>query len=76
MNLQKVSKETFKQIDEVVLMLESLFQNQILGIYLYGSAINGGLQPNSDIDILVVINKSISLATRESLTKQLLKFSA
>lgn len=75
MELHKVSKETFKQIDEVVLMLESLFQNRILGIYLYGSAINGGLRPNSDIDILVVINKSISLAARESLTKQLFKFS-
>ena len=29
MELHKVSNETLKQIDEVISMLESLFQNQI-----------------------------------------------
>ncbi|TVP42846.1 MAG: aminoglycoside nucleotidyltransferase ANT(9), partial [Halomonas sp.] len=39
-----------KQAQSVV---ENLLGDSIVGIYLFGSAVAGGLKPNSDVDILV-----------------------
>jgi predicted nucleotidyltransferase len=36
----------------------------LIGIYIYGSAILGGLHINSDVDILVIINQDLTGATR------------
>lgn len=32
----------------------------LIGVYLYGSAVMGGLRMNSDVDILVITNQSLS----------------
>ncbi len=29
--------------------------NEVLGVYLYGSAAAGGLRVNSDVDVLVIV---------------------
>ncbi len=54
---------------------EELFGKQILGIYLYGSFVLGGLHPNSDIDILMIINGEMLDSIRKELTKRLLVIS-
>ncbi|NUB13434.1 hypothetical protein GAY28_12375 [Azospirillum brasilense] len=39
--------------------------------YLYGSAVAGGLRPNSDLDILVVTERSLSDDERVAIIRQL-----
>nr|WP_188262918.1 aminoglycoside adenylyltransferase family protein [Azospirillum tabaci] len=43
--------------------------------YLYGSAVAGGLRPNSDLDILVVTDRSLSDDERVAIIRQLLPIS-
>ncbi|WP_211102429.1 aminoglycoside adenylyltransferase family protein [Azospirillum brasilense] len=43
--------------------------------YLYGSAVAGGLRPNSDLDILVVTDRSLSDGERVAIIRQLLPIS-
>jgi len=70
-NLKNVPDEAFQVLE----VIEELFENQLIGIYLYGSAILGGLHINSDVDILVISNQDLSEATRSELTKQLMLIS-
>ncbi|WP_085535659.1 aminoglycoside nucleotidyltransferase ANT(9) [Massilibacteroides vaginae] len=67
-NLENVPNQAI-QAQEVI---EGLLGNQLIGIYLYGSAIHGGLNINSDIDILVISNQGLSKTTRNELTKRLM----
>jgi len=46
-----------------------------VGIYLFGSAVTGGLKRNSDVDILVVVNDSPTHKQKEALVTQLIKVS-
>ena len=66
--LRNIPKEAL----EVQEIFEELFENQLIGIYLYGSAILGGLHINSDVDILVISNQNLSDADRNVLTKRLM----
>lgn len=70
-NLKSVPNQAL-QVSEAI---EDLFENQIIGIYLYGSAILGGLHINSDVDILVIVNQDLTEATRNELTKRLMPLS-
>ncbi|NLX08162.1 MAG: DUF4111 domain-containing protein [Chloroflexi bacterium] len=45
------------QIARCLRLLESILGPDLLGVYLYGSAIVGGLQPYSDLDLFVVSNR-------------------
>ncbi len=45
-------------------------------IHLYGSAVDGGLQPRSDIDLMVTVAQPLSDATRQALMRELLAHSA
>lgn len=47
----------------------------VAGVYLYGSATVGGLRPESDIDLLVVVRRSLDRAEREALVRALLPLS-
>lgn len=75
MEYQMDKKALRGQVTQVISIAESLFHNQILGIYLYGSATMGGLRPDSDIDILIIITQDMSSHIRDNLTKQLLTVS-
>ncbi len=70
-NLKSVPNQAL-QVAEAI---EDLFENQIIGIYLYGSAILGGLHINSDVDILVIVNQDLTEAKRNELTKRLMLLS-
>lgn len=50
----------------------SLSADLIGGIYLYGSAVAGGLRPDSDIDLLVVVTRRLGMEDKERLIKGLL----
>ncbi|WBF16562.1 aminoglycoside nucleotidyltransferase ANT9 [Halomonas elongata] len=64
--------EEAKQAQSVV---EAVFGDAIVGVYLFGSAIVGGLKRDSDVDIMVVVNHSPTFLQRKSLVARLMKVS-
>ena len=67
-NIKNIPSQAL-QLLEVV---EERFENRLIGVYLYGSAILGGLHTDSDVDILIIINGHMSEALRSELTMRLL----
>ncbi|MGG5372128.1 aminoglycoside adenylyltransferase domain-containing protein [Enterococcus sp. AZ196] len=65
------SISTDKQIESILQLLSQELSEGILGIYLCGSAVLGGLKQNSDIDILVVVSEKLSKETKKSLIKKI-----
>ena len=47
----------------------------VVGAYLHGSAVLGGLRPTSDIDVLVVIDRPTGIEERRAITDRLLGIS-
>jgi aminoglycoside 9-adenylyltransferase len=65
-------KSAPNQVLQIAEVIEELFGNHLIGIYIYGSAKLGGLHINCDVDILVIINLDLTEATRNKLTKHLM----
>ncbi|PAZ13526.1 nucleotidyltransferase [Streptomyces sp. SA15] len=59
----------------VPLVRRVLGDDNILGIYLHGSAVLTGLRPHSDIDVLVVVRRQTTHDERRALLGELLKVS-
>jgi len=64
-----------QQIDECVALLKIVLGEDLLGVYLYGSIVMGGLQKYSDIDLFVVSNRQTTLDEKIELINALLKIS-
>ncbi|MCM3039467.1 aminoglycoside nucleotidyltransferase ANT(9) [Paenibacillus motobuensis] len=64
-----------KQAMQVLKTVEELLGSSIVGVYLFGSAVNGGLRINSDVDVLVIVNHSLPEVTRKKLTDRLMLIS-
>ncbi|MEC1771843.1 aminoglycoside nucleotidyltransferase ANT(9) [Schinkia azotoformans] len=64
-----------KQAMQALKIVEELLESSIVGVYLFGSAVNGGLRINSDVDVLVVVNHSLPEVTRKKLTDRLMLIS-
>jgi predicted nucleotidyltransferase len=64
-----------KQIHECLNLVKEIFGQDLLGIYLYGSSILGGLQKYSDIDLFVVSNRATTREEKAKLATALLKIS-
>ncbi|GAB3117684.1 aminoglycoside adenylyltransferase family protein [Streptomyces calidiresistens] len=47
----------------------------VVGLYLYGSAVTGGLRPDSDVDLLMLTRRSLSGPERAELVRLLLGIS-
>lgn len=73
LNLNDVEQQ---QIEKTQTLIAQSLRNNVLAVYLYGSAVEDGLQPYSDIDFLVVIKQPLTLNERESLMNGLLEISA
>ncbi len=58
----------------LTVLQESLGQS-LQAVYLHGSAVNGGLRPNSDVDLLVVSNQPLTLETGARLVDKLMQIS-
>ena len=54
---------------------EELLGSSIIGVYLTGSAVFGGLRINSDVDVLAVVNRRLSEADRKKLSDRLMLIS-
>ena len=64
-----------QQIDESVALLQSVLEENLLGVYVYGSLLVGGLHKYSDIDLFAVTSRETTRQEKEQLEKGLLKIS-
>jgi len=64
------------QVARARAILERHLAQNIAAIHLFGSAVDGGLQPYSDIDLLVTVNEPLGAAVRRKLMQELLAVSA
>jgi streptomycin 3"-adenylyltransferase len=67
--------EIEKQIAQSLSVVESLLGEALLGVYLYGSSVVGGLQKYSDIDLLVVSGRSTTREEKARLVARMLTIS-
>lgn len=56
-------------------LARSVLAETLLAAYLHGSAVAGGLRPQSDVDLLMVVDQPLSLAARKALLAGLLEIS-
>lgn len=64
------------QVEAALEMLQLHLRDGLRSIHLYGSAIAGGLKPDSDIDLLVTVETPLAPALRKALMSGLLDVSA
>lgn len=74
-NEQLENNSDAQQISECLDLVTKILSDNLLGVYLYGSALVGGLQKYSDIDLFVVTNHATTLSEKNELTKHLLHIS-
>lgn len=63
------------QIAQVAAALRRVCGEGLLALYLHGSAAGGGLRPQSDLDVLAVLDRAMSDAQRRALLAALLPLS-
>jgi streptomycin 3"-adenylyltransferase len=69
------NNEMQQQLKTSLELLKKILGPDLLGIYLYGSSVVGGLQKYSDIDLLVIINRATSTEEKTKLVSSLLQIS-
>ncbi|WP_460417022.1 aminoglycoside adenylyltransferase family protein [Pseudomonas sp. microsymbiont 2] len=67
---------TDPQLHAAQRLLSRHLGDRLLTIHLYGSAVAGGLKPESDLDLLVTVAQPLDEATRQALMLDLLTISA
>lgn len=75
MIMSKYQCDIKQQLNECLILVSKILDDNLLGVYLYGSALVGGLQKYSDIDLLVVINRATTLDEKHQLIQELLQIS-
>lgn len=73
LNLNDIEQQ---QIEKAQALITQSLGDNVLAVYLYGSSVEDGLQPYSDIDLLVVVNQSLRIDERSSLMQGFLTISA
>jgi len=71
MDKKEIPNEAFQALK----IIEELLDGILVAVYLYGSAVMGGLHVDSDVDILAVTNHDLSERTRKDLTDRLMMIS-
>ena len=64
-----------RQLDRALALVRQILDAELVGAYLFGSAVQGGLRPESDLDILVVSKRPTTLSEREALARGLMAMS-
>ena len=64
-----------QQLDRVTTMVLEVLGTDAVGAYLFGSAVLGGLQPQSDLDVLVVSKRQTNRDEKQRLVDRLLALS-
>jgi streptomycin 3"-adenylyltransferase len=69
------SFEMQQQLKESLSLLSAVLGADLLGVYLYGSSLVGGLQKYSDIDLFVITRRATALEEKRQLVTRLLQIS-
>jgi predicted nucleotidyltransferase len=68
-------REDREQLDRVVALVRDVLGTDVVGAYLFGSAVLGGLRPDSDLDVLVVSKRRTTREEKQHLIDRLLAIS-
>jgi streptomycin 3"-adenylyltransferase len=63
------------QVQEIVGLVGGVLRQDVIGTYLHGSSVLGGLRPASDVDVLVVSRRRMDEEERRALLGGLLRIS-
>lgn len=63
------------QASKVMQIIQSCLGDSLMAVYLHGSAAGNGLRPQSDIDLIAVVNQPLNRETRNHLTAELMRVS-
>lgn len=69
------SHEMQQQLKDCLELLKTILGSNLLGVYLYGSSLVGGLQKYSDIDLFVVMTRATTSEEKTRLVANLLQIS-
>jgi len=64
------------QTERVLRLVREVLDRNVLGAYEHGSAVLGGVQPTSDVDILVMTGRLATLGEKRQLVEGLMSISA
>lgn len=64
-----------QQLNRAQALVNEVLAGEVVGAYLFGSAVHGGLRPESDLDIFVVCRRPTSRGEKERLARGLLRIS-
>jgi predicted nucleotidyltransferase len=64
-----------RRLDRVVALVRDVLGRNVVGAYLLGSALEGGLHPRSDLDVLVVSERALSREEKQKLVDRILPIS-
>ncbi len=71
-----VPTEISPQLSQTLDVIKRHLASTLLAVHLYGSALDGGLRPYSDVDLLVTVTARLDEAVRRALMVELLEVSA
>ena len=71
----RTAPEQTEQIRSALAALRGILGDALIGVYLHGSAVSGGLRPHSDIDLLAVVERDLTEDQRDALLTTLLRLS-
>lgn len=71
----EIPMEIQRQLAKACILIKHHFGSTLLGIYLYGSTLDGGLKPCSDLDLFVAIKERPTEKLRQALLIDLLAVS-
>ncbi|MFC4469751.1 aminoglycoside adenylyltransferase family protein [Streptomyces xiangluensis] len=63
------------QTDDVLRLVHRVLGSDVVGVYLHGSAVLGGLRPGSDLDLFVVARRRTTERERRALVQGLIEVS-
>src|SRR5690606_14694653 len=72
----KLPESIADQVSDTLSILENHLGETIQAVHLFGSAVDGGLKPFSDIDLLITVSTPLDESTRAALMSDLLSVSA
>ncbi|MCG8511829.1 MAG: DUF4111 domain-containing protein [Rhodospirillales bacterium] len=73
--IQGNTPEQTDRIPAATAALRNVLGDALLAVYLHGSAVSGGLRPQSDIDLLAVVDRGLTDDQRTDLLTALLRIS-
>jgi predicted nucleotidyltransferase len=65
-----------RQLDDLLALVREVLSDDLVGAYVHGSAVLGGMLPTSDLDLLVVSRRELAPDERRHLVTHLLVLSA